>query len=398
MKRDGGFSMLELLISMGIMAAVTASVFGIMNPAQRTFAVQPEAADMQQRLRVAADTLTRDLVMAGAGSYSGTTAGSLGYYFASILPYRQGAIGDDPIGTYRTDTMTVLYIGATDAQTTTAVDLNSHSSTVTVNMDKGCPVGKVSCGFQAGDTVLVYDATGHFDIFTLTSVSANGGTVVVNKPAGAAATTYKAGSKIVRAIDRTYSLKADAATNQYQLVSYDGSSNADKPVADHIVGLKFEYYGDPQPPTLKKPACPASAIAPCTSYGPQPPARGVQTTAYPAGENCVFTVDPGSGLQVPRLDILGGDPNRNALMLLTPAQLTDGPWCPDANNANRFDADLLRIRKVGVTLRVESAVDALRGPASALFTRRGTAKSATKFLPDQEIRFQVSPRNLNLAR
>ena len=86
----------------------------------------------------------------------------------------------------------------------------------------------------------------------------------------------------------------------------------------------------------------------------------------------------------------------NTLVLLTPAQLSDGPWCPDGSNPNRWDADLLRIRKIAVTMRVESASSALRGPASRLFTHGGTSKST--FVPDQEIRFQVSPRNLNLAR
>jgi hypothetical protein len=396
MKRATGFSMIELLIAMGITAAVTASIFGIVNPAHGTFSVQTEAADMHQRLRVAADTLSRDLVMAGAGSYSGTTAGSLAYYFAPILPYRQGAVGDDPIGTYRRDTITLIFITSTDAQTTTAVDLDSHSSAFTVKTDKGCPLGKAACGFQAGDTALVYDASGNYDAFTLMSVSSDGGTMVANKPSGSAATTHKAGSKIVRAVERTYSLKADAAKGLYQLVYYDGGPNADIPAVDHVVGLEFEYFGDPQPPTLNKPTC--DPAAPCSTYGPQPPALGVQTTAYPAGENCAFMVDPASGRQVPRLGIIGGDANESALVLLTKAQLTDGPWCPDANNASHFDADLFRIRKVAVTLRLEAAVDAMRGPVSALFSRGGTAKNAAKFLPDQEIRFQVSPRNLNLWR
>ena len=86
------------------------------------------------------------------------------------------------------------------------------------------------------------------------------------------------------------------------------------------------------------------------------------------------------------------------LIKLTAAQLTDGPWCPDVNNANRGDADLLRIRKVAVTIRVEAALDALRGPASALFTRGGTSRGGNKWVPDQEIRFEVSPRNMNLGR
>ena len=83
---------------------------------------------------------------------------------------------------------------------------------------------------------------------------------------------------------------------------------------------------------------------------------------------------------------------------LTAAQLADGPWCPNGVNANRWDADLLRIRKIGVTLRVQSAVAALRGPAGVLFTNGGTSRGGSKWVPDQEIRFQVSPRNLNPGR
>jgi hypothetical protein len=64
----------------------------------------------------------------------------------------------------------------------------------------------------------------------------------------------------------------------------------------------------------------------------------------------------------------------------------------------RWDADLLRIRKVAVTIRVQAAVAALRGPASTLFTHGGTSRGGNKWAPDQEVRFQVTPRNLNLGR
>ena len=43
---------------------------------------------MQQRLRVAADTLSRDLMMAGAGAYRGLHAGPLVYSFPPVLPFR----------------------------------------------------------------------------------------------------------------------------------------------------------------------------------------------------------------------------------------------------------------------------------------------------------------------
>jgi len=86
---------------------------------------------------------------------------------------------------------------------------------------------------------------------------------------------------------------------------------------------------------------------------------------------------------------------------LTQAQLTDGPWCPDATNSNRFDADLFRIRKVRVTIRLQTGNASLRGSLAggqdALFTNAGTGTGA-RLVSDQQIRFDVSPRNLNLTR
>ena len=75
---------------------------------------------MQQRLRAAAGTLYKDLVMAGAGPSRGANTGSLGYYFAPVLPFRQGTSHDDPPGSFRTDTITLMYVPPTFAQTTLA--------------------------------------------------------------------------------------------------------------------------------------------------------------------------------------------------------------------------------------------------------------------------------------
>jgi prepilin-type N-terminal cleavage/methylation domain-containing protein len=83
-------------------------------------------------------------------------------------------------------------------------------------------------------------------------------------------------------------------------------------------------------------------------------------------------------------------------MPLAAAMLQDGPWYPDGADPNRFDTDLLNIRRVRVTLRVQAARAALRGPAGVLFVHGGTAASGERYLPDREIRFDVSPRNLNL--
>jgi hypothetical protein len=83
----------ELLVASAISVTVVAAVLGVAIPAQRTFAVEQEAADMQQRLRVAGDALARDLRNARL-----------------VWPYRVGAIGHDPASGifFRPDTISLL--------------------------------------------------------------------------------------------------------------------------------------------------------------------------------------------------------------------------------------------------------------------------------------------------
>jgi prepilin-type N-terminal cleavage/methylation domain-containing protein len=391
-----GYVLLELLIAVAIVAGLTASLFAIMSPSFGAFATQPEAADVQQRLRVAADSVAGDLLMAGSGSYAGAMPGSLDFSFASVLPYRHGGPGADSPGTFRSDAITVIYVPSTASQTTAAGDVSAN--VFVVNSDAGCPLGEDACGFSKGDTMLVYDSSGNFDTFTITAVGAAGGTMVPNNPS-AFSPAHKAGSKIAKAIERTYQMEPEPNGRFNQLVSYDGSARGGVPVVDHLAGLTFEYFGDPQPPALRTPgACDPAAPPPCTTYGPPPPPVGVQPAGYPPGENCVFAVDAASRLQVSRLGVIGAGGSSLELVPLGTAEFTDGPWCPDASSPGRFDADLLRIRMIRVTLRIEAAVDALRGPAGVLFARGGTARDLTRVIPDREIQIEVSPRNLNFGR
>jgi hypothetical protein len=177
-----------------------------------------------------------------------------------------------------------------------------------------------------------------------------------------------------------------------QLATQDGPTGAEVPAVDHVVGLRFEYAGDPRATTLIKPL--TNPTPPWTRYGPKPPSAGESAVGYAAGENCVFTADPATGAPLPRLADLGGE----RLVALGNRELGDGaPWCPDFASPNRYDGDLLRIRAVTVTLRVEAALTALRGPASALFARSGTATDANRWLPDREMQFTVAPRNVNVV-
>jgi hypothetical protein len=122
----------------------------------------------------------------------------------------------------------------------------------------------------------------------------------------------------------TFYLKAASPAAPPQLMHYDGR-DADFPLTDHVVALRFTY----------------------------------------------FTAD--------------GTP-------MDPAALQDGPWLSDV--AGPFDATLLEIRRIQITLRVEAARASLRGPAGPLFARAGTAASLGRFMPDRELRIDVAPRNL----
>jgi len=382
--RENGFSLVELTIAMGLMLIVTAGVFTMLNPAQGAFAAQPEVADMQQRLRVATDTLYKDMIMAGGGAYQGQRSGSLLGFFAPVMPYRNGSTNDDPPGTYKTDTITLTYVPPTMSQTGLATKGPSlNSAEIGVTAEPGCPAADPLCGFHAGMTVMMYDDSGNFDTFTITNVQEGGQLHIQHNASKLTYTGYDpATTKIVQAANVVYYL--NAATNQLML--YDGTLNPDVPVVDNVVGLNFEYYGDPQPPLIKNPTAVSTSWV--TTYGPRP-TQGVA--------NCVFD---GSVQPLPLLPTLGAA--NSGLVQLTAAQLNGteagAQWCPNVASTNRYPAALLRIRKIVAKVRVQAALASLRGPASVLFTNGGTSTSSIKWVPDQEIRFQVTPRNLNLGR
>jgi hypothetical protein len=393
-RRDGeeGFSLVEALMAAMLSLVVAATVFTLMQPSNGLFASELESSDMQQRLRVAEGTLARNLMAAGAGVYAGRQSGPLVMFVPPVLPFREGARGGDPVGTFASDRITILSVPATTAQTILSQPLAPGDLTFSPAgaEDGGCGVGDPMCGFSPNAQVLVFDESGHYDLFTIAAVNGSIASLSLDRASNTMTTSYLAGSKVVEVESHTYYLKTDVAARSGQLMHYDGSNNPDVPIVDNVVGLRFEYDGDSKPPTMTRPLDDVSS--PQTTYGAPP--RTV-SPPFAAGENCLF-VNDGSPTPAPRLPQLGS--GSWSMVPLTAAQLTDGPWCPDDANPNRWDADLLRIRKIRVTLRVQAAVAALRGPASALFANPGTSSGGSRFVPDLEIRFQISPRNLNPGR
>lgn len=362
MKRSGqaGFTLTELVISTAIMLVVTGAIFQMVNPAQGTSQAQPEVSDMQQRMRVGVDMLYKDLLMAGAGPYQGQTTGNLTQFFAPILPYRVGRLDSDPASNvyYRPDRISMVYVPNTSAQTTITSEMPNVSAELKVKSQANCPQGDALCGFKVGMSLLIFDPDGSWDSFAVTNVQSSAAHL---QHRGQQFTkTYNVGANVTQAEFHAYYF--DPAQNQ--LRHYDGL-DTDVPVVDNVVGLNFRYYGDPNPPR-----------------SPRPPA---------ATANCIF-----DATGTPILPTLTA--NAGGFVELTQTMLTDGPWCPNSTSPNRYDADLLRVRKVRVSLRVQAASSHLRGSDTALFRNPGSARGGERFVPDYDLTFEVTPRNLNLTR
>jgi hypothetical protein len=118
------------------------------------------------------------------------------------------------------------------------------------------------------------------------------------------------------------------------------------------------------------PDAPASDVVVIT-YGLRVDGGVPQLTRYDGRETEMPVVDQVTGLRFEYFDA--------AAQPIAIDRFADGPWVPDAVAANRFDGDLLAIRRVRAIVRVR--------PARVF---------AGMPLDDFEIAIDVVPRNLNL--
>jgi prepilin-type N-terminal cleavage/methylation domain-containing protein len=383
-----GFTLVELIVAMAITLTIAAATLSLVGPAHDAFQVQPETADLQQRARVGIDALHRDLLMAGAGMYAAGAVGPLYQVLAPVMPYRAFGSSPDASGvSFRPDAISLLFVPSTASQTRLAAPMPTGALDIAIENPATCPIATASqlCGFAAGDQLLVFDDASEWSVFTVDRVDSGTGLALKGTPS---ARRFVVHSNVTEIRAVMYSLKADPPSGGSQLVRADGFDPA-QPVLDHVVKLEFHYFGEPEAPRVVD----ETEMPPRASYGPAPPPIDRPVPGWPAGENCTFAIV--DGRPQTRLPSIGP---AGRLVELDSTLLTDGPWCPDAGAANRFDADLLRVRRVRFTIRVQTALPSLRGPAGALFTNGGLARAGGRYVPDLEIQFDVTPRNLNLTR
>lgn len=352
-----GFSLIEALVAVAIFMAAAGVLFHFAAASQRLARAQPDAADVSQRMRVAAGLIARDLRDAGAGDAHGGT-GPLVNYFPPIVPARIGAIASDGELTAFDDRVSIVFVPDGGWRARLAADTTATTADVPINpATPGCP-GAGLCGFVENTRAAIVNTTelgaGH-ELFTVTAAFA---ALAHGPPNPPFSQTYeRASAVVVPLVQRVYYL--DAARERLML--YDGFRSA-FPLVDNVVDLQFAYFADPHPASV----------------------------AFPAGEsgNCAYA--PGDP-PVPLLPPLGP----GTLVPLSVAQLRDGPYC--GVFPNRFDADLLRIRRVRVRLRVQAGLERSRG-RGAHFANAGVADSELRAVRDFELTFEIAPRNMQPAR
>jgi hypothetical protein len=383
------------MASMAVALVVCGALLTLLDAARRTTASNGEVHELQQRLRTAVHLIADELANAGAGPDRSALAGSLGSVLPPVVPYRRGQVEDDAQAgvTFRPDVLSLAYVAGSPAQAEVA-DAVDLGGSLAVELRPNCgPLAPVAvCGFVEGMRVVLLEPSGAHDFLTVESVA---GASVELSYHGALSSTYAAGTAVlVHVAAHTYARRSDPASGIPQLAHYDGFLT-ERPAVDHVVGLWFEYFGEPDPPRLLPGAEPAVTRGPWTTYGMAPPPIGVDdpSTAWPEGENCVFTVVDAQ--HEPRLPVLAPP---GELVPLAAGLLDDGPWCPDANATRRYDADLLRVRQVRIRIRAEVAPRAMRAGPGALFTRGGVASAGMHQAPDQEAVLDIVPRNLATRR
>ncbi len=338
----------ELVVAAAVVVLLLGTVFSLVDPARGALGVQPEIAEMQQRLRAGFARLQADLLLAGSGPQAGAVA-PVARLRAPVIPALVGHRHPVTAGTtFTADALTVLYAppGAAAAELASAFSGLPGDVPLAAAGDR-CPSGVTTCGFEANSLALAFDAAGRSDIVRVLRVSA--GALRLRAVGEGPAQLFAPGSSIVPLAVRGYYHDRAAAELRYQ-----NGWVTDAPVLDNVVGLSIRYFGRPAHSVdVRAAAATAPCLAAMLATAPDSDAGPAQSEEE-----------------------------------LTAGVLTDGPWC---GGRLLFDVDLFRVRRVRVELRLQASDARHRGRNPGLFHRPGSARH--NLAPDLLGVIEVTPRN-----
>jgi hypothetical protein len=346
---DRGFALTEALIAAGLGAVVIGAALTFLVKQADMASAHPDRADLQQRARAAAEILRLEIASAGESDARG--GGRLGpaCCVPVLLPRRVGEIAGDSPELARSDAITI--VRARSLAIAVVLDQPLTFGQLWPASGGGCPVTDLFCGITTEDDVLVYGTTGEHDFVRVSNLAMP---IDVVPRQGGPLAAHAAGSFATAVETRT--LYFDSARRQLRM--YDGQGS-DAPIIDGVSAVTFEYWG--------------TAGAPARSLLP----AGTETCWFDAA------AQPRHGRAMTR----ASEPDVN----LPLTALSDGPWC--GSGSNRFDADLLRVRRVRATIRLSAISDQARGVGPA-FADPGRAR-ASRRVPDVEVSVDIAPRALS---
>jgi hypothetical protein len=205
---------------MAVMVTLMGALLSLVRAGESIARMQPEAADVQQRARIALQTLGAELGLAGAGLDGGPQAGPLFRYFAPIGPSFDGGF-------------TIWYIASREAQATLAAPLLPGATDAALQAAPPCPPSDPACALAPASTAIVFDDRGCHDVLRVDAVTATS----LQVRAGSRACAYQAGAAVAQGEVRTY--RVDSATRQ--LLRRDEATGISVPVLDSVAALAVEY-------------------------------------------------------------------------------------------------------------------------------------------------------------
>ena len=345
-----GASIVELVIALAIALLVSALATRALVEAADAFAWQPAAGELTARARAVAQAITADLTAAGAGPrvrtgaagvVVGTDTARLSAWMPPILPRLVALAGGDDDGIARTNRLSMLTIA--DSAPQAAVRRQPPGWAFVPGPT--CPALIDGCGLRPEMPLLLLEPRPGFHLTVAGAVDDSGLELL-----DVAATGDDA---VVTAVE-VVSYRFDAGRGELLRGRAGGRG---LPVADHVTAFDVELWGDADPPD-----------------GPRWPASG--------GDTCVIDADG-----APRLPAWA--PPASPAVRLDVARLSDGPWC--GVPPFRFDADLFRVRRVRVHVRLEAEAASARGRNPARVTRVGLATAASREVDDLDVVVEVTP-------
>jgi len=371
-----GFTLVELLIASLLTLLVVAASLALAASARQSFAVEPAALDTVRRLREGTEALAGALTGAGGGHPAGDGVSSLASSVPLVRPLTSltGAPG--------VRFTAIWTLRATDGGLgrLASPQLGPAGSLTLDRASSPCALTTAVCGFDVGDTAVVFDERGHFDVLQVAEVSDMLSRVT---PAAPLSYAYGVGAWMLAVrVDRFGLVRQADGSQTLTRITWAG---AREPMVDGVVELEIRAWGRALPPEVRD-----AALGPgLAQYGlhPPEPLQPDPDNVFADGAHCMVArtgAAPSSRLMV-------YEPGPEGLASLEPVDLSDGPWCPYDGWSGAYDADLFRLRRIDLRLRVEVQSAEFRGPAGRLFTRGGTAsRNAPRWVLDRTLETSVA--------